>query len=212
MHKRHFSSKNSLQTTFEPGQPPCNISSTRKEAHQKLQMTKLCIPAFLHSCIPAFLHSCIPAFLHSCIPAFLDSCIPAFLHSWIPAFLHSCIPAFLFLHSCIFLSSQPVLAGPVMTRQSGIRASDCLSRRRVRARPPLCRVSTGCPKGPSQPGRLFFAYFLLAKQKTSELPPGNPRPTSQSKEQKSKNSIAGNARPACTNSQTHQQPSKKDAQ
>ncbi|MEC5214111.1 hypothetical protein RCH06_002672, partial [Polaromonas sp. CG_9.5] len=32
------------------------------------------------------------------------------------------------------------------------------------------------------PGRLFFAYFLLAKQKTSELPPGNPRPASPSKE------------------------------
>ncbi len=26
-------------------------------------------------------------------------------------------------------------------------------------------------------GRLFFAYFLLAKQKQSELPPGNPRHT-----------------------------------
>ena len=64
--------------------------------------------------------------------------------------------------------ASPVLAGPVLGEESGIRASDCLSRRRVRARPPLSSTSTGCLKRSARPrteGRLSFAYFSLAKQR-----------------------------------------------
>ena len=60
--------------------------------------------------------------------------------------------------------ASPVLAGPVLGEESGIRASDCLSRRRVRARPPLSSFSTGRPKrsaGTRTAGRLSFAYFSL---------------------------------------------------
>ena len=64
--------------------------------------------------------------------------------------------------------ASPVLAGPVLGGQSGIRARACLSRRRVCTRPPLCLTSTGCLKRSARPqtaGRLFFGDFLLAKQK-----------------------------------------------
>ncbi len=64
--------------------------------------------------------------------------------------------------------TSPVLAGPVMSGKSGIRAARCLSRRRVCAAPRFCRssqVARSAAKGPGQPGRLFFGDFLLAKQK-----------------------------------------------
>ena len=64
--------------------------------------------------------------------------------------------------------ASPVLAGPVMTGKSGIRAARCLSRRRVCADPRFCRsaqVARSEAKGPGQSGRLFFGDFLLAKQK-----------------------------------------------
>ncbi len=64
--------------------------------------------------------------------------------------------------------ASPVLAGPVMSGKSGIRAARCLSRRRVCADPRFCRssqVARSAAKGPGQPGRLFFGDFLLAKQK-----------------------------------------------
>jgi hypothetical protein len=63
---------------------------------------------------------------------------------------------------------SPVLAGPVMTGKSGIRAARCLSRRRVCADPPFfqsSQVARSAAQGPRQPGRLFFGHFLLAKQK-----------------------------------------------
>jgi hypothetical protein len=64
--------------------------------------------------------------------------------------------------------ASPVLAGPVMSGKSGIRAARCLSRRRVCAAPRFCRssqVARSEAKGPGQPGRLSFAYFSLAKQR-----------------------------------------------
>ncbi|MBG6071623.1 hypothetical protein IWX87_001376 [Polaromonas sp. CG_9.7] len=64
--------------------------------------------------------------------------------------------------------ASPVLAGPVMSGKSGIRAARCLSRRRVCADPRFCRslqVARSEAKGPRQPGRLSFAYFSLAKQR-----------------------------------------------
>ena len=56
-----------------------------------------------------------------------------------------------------------------------IRASDCLSRRRVRARPHFLRapqVARSEAEGPGPSGRLLFAYFLLAKQEKVSRPPG----------------------------------------
>jgi hypothetical protein len=53
-------------------------------------------------------------------------------------------------------------------RARRVRTGDCLSRRRVRARPRLVRapqVARSAAKGRIQRGRLFFAYFLLASQK-----------------------------------------------
>ena len=64
--------------------------------------------------------------------------------------------------------ASPVLAGPVMSGKSGIRAARCLSRRRVCADPRFChssQVARSAAKGPGQSGRLFFGDFLLAKQK-----------------------------------------------
>ena len=83
--------------------------------------------------------------------------------------------------------ASPVLAGPVLGEESGIKASDCLSRRRVRARPPLSSTSTGCPKrsaGTRTADRRFFAYFLLAKQKKvscRRAPPGKQAQTEKPK-------------------------------
>ena len=79
--------------------------------------------------------------------------------------------------------SPPVLAGPVMTGKNGIRAARCLSEASLRG-PPLFPGSAGCPKrseGTQTAGRLFFAYFLLAKEKTSESPAGRDRPASPGK-------------------------------
>ena len=62
---------------------------------------------------------------------------------------------------------SPVLAGPVMCQKSGIRAAHCLSAASLGG-PPLFGCSAGCPKrsaGTRTAGRLFFGYFLLAKQK-----------------------------------------------
>ena len=53
-------------------------------------------------------------------------------------------------------------------RSRRIRTGDCLSRRRVRARPRLVRapqVARSAAEGRRQRGRLFFAYFLLASQR-----------------------------------------------
>ena len=71
------------------------------------------------------------------------------------------------LSSCPLSSPPPVLAGPVMTGKNGIRAARCLSEASLRG-PPFFLGSAGCPKrsaGTQTAGRLFFAYFLLAKQK-----------------------------------------------
>jgi len=68
----------------------------------------------------------------------------------------------------VSVPASPVLAGPVMTGKSGIRAARCLSRRRVCADPRFCQssqVARSAAQGPRQPGRLFFGDFLLAKQK-----------------------------------------------
>ena len=72
------------------------------------------------------------------------------------------------IHASESAPASPVLAGPVMSGKSGIRAAPCLSRRRVCADPRFCRssqVARSAAKGPGQPGRLFFGDFLLAKQK-----------------------------------------------
>ena len=64
--------------------------------------------------------------------------------------------------------ASPVLAGPVMSGKSGIRAARCLSRRRVCADPRFCpssQVARSEAKGLRQLGRLSFAYFSLAKQR-----------------------------------------------
>ena len=80
--------------------------------------------------------------------------------------------AFLPLASCrlplaFCLLPPPVLAGPVLHGKNGIRAARCLSEASLRG-PPFFPGSAGCPKrsaGTQTAGRLFFAYFLLAKQK-----------------------------------------------
>ncbi len=64
-------------------------------------------------------------------------------------------------------------------RQKRIRACDCLSRRRVRARPLFRRAPQVAPlrsAGAQTIGSLFsLLTFFLATQKESELLPGNPR-------------------------------------
>ena len=68
-------------------------------------------------------------------------------------------------------SPPPVLAGPVMTQESGIRVSDCLSRRRVELDPRFpgaAQVARSKSQEPRQPSRFSFAYFSLTKQRTSE--------------------------------------------
>ena len=60
-------------------------------------------------------------------------------------------------------------------RQKRIRARDCLSRRRVRARPRFCRAPQAArseAKGPRPSGRLSFGYFSLATQRKVPRPPG----------------------------------------
>jgi len=60
-------------------------------------------------------------------------------------------------------------------RQKRIRARDCLSRRRVRARPRFCRapqVARSEAEGPRLSGRLSFGYFSLATQRKVPRPPG----------------------------------------
>ena len=60
-------------------------------------------------------------------------------------------------------------------RQERTRASDCLSRRRVRARPRFCRapqVARSEAEGPRLSGRLSFGYFSLATQRKVPRPPG----------------------------------------
>ena len=62
---------------------------------------------------------------------------------------------------------NPVLAGPVLGKESRIRAARCLSEASLRG-PRLSLPSTGCPKrsaGTQTAGRLSFAYFSLAKQR-----------------------------------------------
>ncbi|UUZ75733.1 hypothetical protein LP414_29500 [Polaromonas sp. P1(28)-13] len=61
----------------------------------------------------------------------------------------------------------PVLAGPALLKESGIRAALFEPQASLRG-PPLSLSSTGCPErsaGTQTAGRLFFGYFLLAKQK-----------------------------------------------
>jgi hypothetical protein len=93
------------------------------------------------------------------------------------------------------IRSQPVLAGPVMRKKNGIRAARSLSEASLRG-PPFFLRSAGCPKrsaGTQTAGRLFFAYFLLAKQKKvsrrratpGQQPPAaqqNPRTTMEGKQ------------------------------
>ena len=77
--------------------------------------------------------------------------------------------------------ASPVLAGPVLDKESRIRAARCLSEASLRG-PRLSSSSTGCPKrsvGTQTAGRLSFAYFALAKQRTSESPPGDAGQQSQ---------------------------------
>ncbi len=64
-------------------------------------------------------------------------------------------------------SACPVLAGPVLVKESRIRAARCLSAASLRG-PRLSLTSAGCPKrsaGIQTAGRLFFGDFLLARQK-----------------------------------------------
>ncbi len=80
---------------------------------------------------------------------------------------------------CLLPPSPSVCAEERRGRR--IRTGDCLSRRRVRARPLLVRapqVARSAAEGRKQWGRLFFAYFLLAKQKKvscRRATPGTPR-------------------------------------
>jgi len=60
-------------------------------------------------------------------------------------------------------------------RSKRTRARDCLSRRRVRARPRFDRapqVARSEAKGPRLSGRLSFGYFSLATQRKVPRPPG----------------------------------------
>ena len=60
-------------------------------------------------------------------------------------------------------------------RSKRIRARDCLSRRRVRARPRFYRapqVARSEAEGPRLSGRLSFGYFSLATQRKVPRPPG----------------------------------------
>ena len=80
--------------------------------------------------------------------------------------------------------SSPVLAGPVLSGKSGIRAARCLSRRRVCADPRFCRsaqVARSEAQGPGQPGRLSFAYFSLAKQRKVSYRRATPGQQTQAK-------------------------------
>jgi len=84
-------------------------------------------------------------------------------------------PEALFIHKHRFLNSPPNPAprsgwacDDPGKRDQGERLSERNAVKRVRARPPLFRGSTGCPKrsaGTQTAGRLFFGDFLLAKQK-----------------------------------------------
>ncbi len=67
---------------------------------------------------------------------------------------------------CLLLPPPSGCAEERRTRR--IRTGDCLSRRRVRARPRLVRapqVTRSAAQGRRHSARLFFAYFLLASQK-----------------------------------------------
>ncbi|CDS54576.1 hypothetical protein [Polaromonas sp. CG9_12] len=102
--------------------------------------------------------------------------------------------------------ASPVLAGPVMGTQSGIRAARCLSRRRVCADPRFeypSQVARSEAQGPRQPGRLSFAYFSLAKQRKVSCRRATPgqqvnaeKAQAQSKNRSATNSIALSTRPA----------------
>ena len=77
-------------------------------------------------------------------------------------------------------------------RSRRIRASDCLSRRRVRARPRLGRAPQVSLRSVSEGGTqtvgapFSLLTFFLATQKESELPPGNPRPVGEPQAQEGK--------------------------
>ena len=79
----------------------------------------------------------------------------------------------------VSVPASPVLAGPVLDKESRIRAARCLSEASLRG-PRLSLSSTGCLKRSARPqtaGRLFFGNFLLAKQKKvtcRRAPPGQP--------------------------------------
>jgi hypothetical protein len=82
-------------------------------------------------------------------------------------------------------------------RSRRIRAKTCLSRRRVVFDPVwaehrrLPRSERSEAQGTQEPGSPFLLLtFLLAKQKKSELPPGNPRPAALSKEHR-RSALAG---------------------
>ncbi len=72
------------------------------------------------------------------------------------------------------LFPQPSAASSSAGR-AGVVGSHCLSRRRVHANRPAHRVAQGTPKGRRPRGRLFFGYFLLAKQKKVR-PPARRKP------------------------------------
>ena len=80
--------------------------------------------------------------------------------------------------------ASPVLAGPVLDKESRIRAARCLSEASLRG-PPLFWRSAGCPKrseGTQTAGRLSFAYFSLAKQRkvsSRRATPGQQTPATQ---------------------------------
>ncbi len=93
-------------------------------------------------------------------------------------------------------SANPVLAGPLSARKNGIRAARCLSRRRVCADPRFywrSKVAQSEAQGPSQPGRVSFAYFSLAKQRKVSRPPGETGPGIKNNQQNSRHS--GGSRP-----------------
>ena len=102
------------------------------------------------------------------------------------------------LHFCAFLRSTArsqvvvrrlspdAFPGPMrgaeQRRNAGGSGGHCLSRRRVRQRPPF-RVAQGTGEaGRLARGRLFFGYFLLAKQKKVRPPARrNPKPITKQK-------------------------------
>ena len=70
----------------------------------------------------------------------------------------------------VSVPASPVLTGPVLGKESRIRAARCLSKASLR-RPPFFRGSAGCPKrsaGTQTAGSPFFCLLFFGEAKKSE--------------------------------------------